>query len=294
MTSEERKAALEKEYSIVQATHDNLISLHGRTIVYDGDDMIGYYYRQEKLKAEKYYEERRRSRLQQQLKKLTRSLELCMDFNYAVFIKEQTGHIIDLFEQLEKNIPLLIHQDEILTREEWEHAIRMKDFCEKTHADKAITQKLNQHIQSYIENHLNELTRNKRNERTEVISRTALSEDIEVVNMRISTGPKPKHEKEWEIVSPDKKLKLRIIQLAFSKHASTSVNIDFPKTEGTAYCVKGIYDIQAYWKDNSTIVIYINPDHQPVVAYKKVESFSDCIHIEYLNAEAPPSLTNSA
>ena len=56
-----------------------------------------------------------------------------MDFNYAVFIKEQTGHIIDLFEQLEKNIPLLIHQDEILTREEWEHAIRMKDFCEKTH-----------------------------------------------------------------------------------------------------------------------------------------------------------------
>ncbi len=107
MTSEERKAALEKEYSIVQATLTYLMELHGRTIVYDGDDMIGHYYRQEKQKAEKYYQERKRSGLQLQLKKITKSLESSMDFNYAIFIKKQTGYSIDIFEELKKEIQQL-------------------------------------------------------------------------------------------------------------------------------------------------------------------------------------------
>jgi hypothetical protein len=294
MTSEERKAALEKEYSIVQATIDYLIGLHGRTIVYDGDDVIGHYYRQEKQKAEKLYQEHKRSRLQLQLKKITKSLESSMDFNYPVFIKEQTGYFIDLFEQFKKNIDHFISQEAIHTKEEWTEALKLLEYSKRTQADTTTIEKLNRLIQHYTEKHIAELTRKKKNERTEEISRSLVTEHIEVVKVRISTGPKPKHEKEWEILSPDKKLKLRIIQLAFGDSASTSVNINFPKTEGTAYCIKGIHDIEAYWKDNSTIAIYTTPDHQQIVAYKKVESFSDSIHIEYLNTEAPSSLNNSA
>lgn len=99
--------------------------------------------------------------------------------------------------------------------------------------------------------------------------------------MKISTGPKPKHDKEWEIPSPDKKLKIRINQLAYGKSANTYVNIHFPKADGVLYATKGIHEIEAYWKDDTTIVIYSTPDHEPMVAYKKVESFDLMVNIEY-------------
>lgn len=281
MTSEERKAVLEKEYSIVQATLDYLMGLHGRTIVYDGDDIIGHYYRQEKQKAEKHYQERKRSRLQEQLKKITKSLESSIDFNYATFIKEQTGYSIDIFEEFKKNIQQLISQDEIETREQWDKAGLMLEFCKRTHADEIVIKKLNQLIETYVQKNLYELTRKNKNERTKVISRSSLSENIEVVEVRISTGPKPKHEKEWEIPSPDKKLKIRINQLTYGKSANTYVNIRFPKTDGTLYATKGIHEIEAYWKDNTTVVIRTTPDHESMFAYKKVESFNNIIHIEY-------------
>lgn len=281
MTSEERKAALEKEYSVVLATLDYLIGLHGRTIVYDGDDVIGHYYRQEKQKAEKHYQQHKRSRLQLQLKKITKSLESSMDFNYPVFIKEQTGHVIDLFEQFKKNIEHFISQEEIHTKEEWTEVLKLLEYCKRTHADTTTIEKLNQLIERYTEKHIVELTRKKKNERTEVISRSLITEHIEVVEVSISTGPKPKHEKEWEILSPDKKLKIRVIQLAYGKSATTYVNIDFPKTQGSAYYTKGIHDIEAYWKDNTTIVICTTPDHEPMLTHKKVESFENIIHIEY-------------
>lgn len=281
MTSEEKNAALEKEHSIVQATLDYLMGLHGRTIVYDGDDLIGHYYRQEKQKAEKYYQERKRSRLQVQLKKLTKSLESTMDFNYAVFMKEKTGYAIDVFEELTKDIQQLISQDEIVSREQWNKAGTMLEFCKRTHADNTTIEKINQLLQAYTQKHLEELTSKTKNQRTEVINRSSLSEHIELVEVRISTGPKPKHEKEWEIPSPDMKLKIRINQLAQGKSANTYVNIHFQKTDGTLYATKGIHEIEAYWKDNTTVVIRTNPNHEPFCAHKKVESFDNIIHIEY-------------
>ncbi len=281
MTSEERKAALEKEYSIVQATLTYLMELHGRTIVYDGDDMIGHYYRQEKQKAEKYYQERKRSGLQLQLKKITKSLESSMDFNYAIFIKKQTGYSIDIFEELKKEIQQLISQDEIVTREQWDKAYTMLEFCKRTRSDNAIIEKLSKLIATYFKKNLRILTRKNKNERKRLISRSSLNENIEIVEVRISTGPKPKHEKEWEISSPDNKFKIRINQIAYGKSANTYVNIRFPKTDGTLYGTKGIHEIEAYWKDNTTVVIRTTSDHETLYAYKKVESFDNIIHIEY-------------
>ncbi|TDO28777.1 hypothetical protein [Sediminibacterium goheungense] len=281
MTSEERKTALEKEYNIVQATLTYLIGLHGRTIVYDGDDMIGHYYRQEKQKAEKYYQERKRSRLQVQLKKLTKSLESSMDFNYAIFIKEQTGYAIDIFEELTKDIQQLISQDEILSREQWRKAGSMLEFCKRTHADNTTIEKISQLLQAYTQKHLEELTSKTKNQRTEVINRSSLSENIELFEVRISTGPKPKHDKEWVIPSPDQTLKIHINQLAYGKSANTYVNIRFPKADGTLYATRGIHEIEAYWKDNTTVVIRTTSNHETLYAYKKVESFDNIIHIEY-------------
>ncbi len=281
MTSEERKAALEKEYNIVQATLTYLIGLHGRTIVYDGDDMIGHYYRQEKQKAEKYYQERKRSRLQLQLKKLTKSLESSMDFNYAIFIKEQTGYTIDIFKELTKDIQQLISQDEILSREQWEKANTMLEFCKRSRVDNTIIEKITQLIATYYRKNQHNLNRKNKNERIRVISRSLLNENIELVEVRISSGPKPKHEKEWVIPSPDKKLKIRINQLAYANSANTYVNIRFPKADGTLYATKGIHEIEVFWKDNTTVVIRTNPNHETLYAYKKVESFDNIIHIEY-------------
>lgn len=159
MTSEERKAALEKTYSIVQATLDYLIGLHGRTIVYDGDDIIGCYYRQEKQKAEKYYQERKRSKLQVQFKKITKSLEHSMDFNYSIFIKEQTGYTIDLFEQLKVRIEYIISLNEIQTKEQWEEVGKILEYSKRTHANALVIEKLSGLMQAYIEKNLEELTR---------------------------------------------------------------------------------------------------------------------------------------
>lgn len=281
MTSEERQTALEKKYSIVQATLDYLIGLHSRTIVYDGDDMIGNYYQQEKQKAEKYFREKKHSRLQVQFQKIAKSLEYSMDFNYPVYIKEQTGYTIDLFEQLKAGIEHIISQDEIHTKEQWEEAGRILEYCKRTHADASVIERLDGLTQTYVQKNLEELTRKTKNQRTEVVSRSSLTAHTALVTVKISTGPKPKHDKEWEILSPDKKLKIRINQLAYGKSASTYVNIDFPKTQGTAYYTKGIHDIKAYWKDNTTIVICTNPDHEPMLTHKKVESFEHIIHIEY-------------
>lgn len=281
MTSEERKAALEKTYRIVQATLDYLIGLHGRTIVYDGDDIIGSYYRQEKQKAEKYYQERKRSRLQVQFKKITKSLEHSMDFNYPIFIKEQTGYTIDLFEQLKVSIEYIISLNEIQTKEQWEEVGRILEYSKRTHANALVIEKLSALMQAYVEKNLKELTHKTKNHRTEIVSRSSLTEHTEVVSVKISTGPKPKHDKERKISSPDKKLNIRINQVAHGKFASTHVNIDFPNAQGTAYYTKGIHDIEAFWKDDNTIVICTTPDHEPMEAYKKVESFDLMVNIEY-------------
>ncbi len=157
----------------------------------------------------------------------------------------------------------------------------MLEFCKRTRSDNAIIEKLSKLIATYFKKNLRILTRKNKNERKRLISRSSLNENIEIVEVRISTGPKPKHEKEWEISSPDNKFKIRINQIAYGKSANTYVNIRFPKTDGTLYGTKGIHEIEAYWKDNTTVVIRTTSDHETLYAYKKVESFDNIIHIEY-------------
>lgn len=50
------------------------------------------------------------------------------------------------------------------------------------------------------------------------------------------------------------------------------------------YGVNGIYHVNAFWKDNATIVIETKRNYPGYTQYKSVRSFDDIITIEYVES----------
>jgi hypothetical protein len=279
LTPEEKKTELHRQRDLVLATLNYQLELHAGSIVTDGWDAAREYFDQQKLQTEAYFRGRRLDKLQQQLQRLTDGLRSRVDLQYTSYIKEKTGYDIDLFEGLQGHIDRILVQGNIQTDAEAEFVRVQLLINKQTMAEPQQETALKTLFHDYFK-------RKQQSEKKATFSEVTKREEndgVEVVTVRISTGPKPVHLEEQEAISPDGKRWLRVTQWSDGKHASTYVVIIFPTTSGTVYAANGIRpDVKAYWKDNHTIVIETKKEYEAGVKYKEVSSFDDVIAIEYI------------
>jgi hypothetical protein len=278
----QKQLELQRYRAILLATTDYLISKHGGSIVFDGEDSIRDYYEQQKPQIEKYYEQRRLNKLQQKLLSLSKGLQNKPDINFTTYIKEKTGYDIDIYEDLRKRVDAVVEQEEIRNEKELNDVFTMLGFYQQTSTSDEMVDKVRALLTDHSKKIKSIASGKKESDHTEII-RKVEEDGMEKVTIRISTGPKPKHLEEQEAISPDGKRRLRITQWSKGKHASTYVNIMFPTTSGVIYGINGICpDVKASWKGNATIVIQTNKNYTANTQHKEVRSFDDIITIEYI------------
>ena len=279
MTTQQKDLELKQYRDIVLATLDYLSERLGGSFVYDEFDPVSDYYQKQKLQTDKYYQQRRLDKLQQKFISLTKGLQSRADINFPAYIKKKADYDIDLFKDLRIRVNTIVEQKEIRNEEELKDISTMLEVYKQTSKDAVIMEKLKNLVVDYSKS--NQFFRKRKAGYSEVISREK-KDGKEIITVRVSTGPKPKHLKEKEVISPDGKRRLCITQWSDGKQSSTYVTVIFPTSNGAVYGINGIRHINAFWKDNTTIVIETKKDYAGHTQHKTVRSFDDTITIEYV------------
>lgn len=277
MISAKKQAELDRYRSISLATIDYLLKLNGGMIVYDGDDPMTEFYNIQTIETEKYHHEGKLDRLKARLAQQISTLQHMVDLDFEAYIKTTTGYEIDIFEDLRKRVEIVLANKEIRSDKELSDIFTMRRYYELTLKNKKEDKMLNSLINDYSTKSIKKNTGH-----SHVISRVE-KDGIEKVKMMSYTGPKLKHYKEHEELSPDGKCTLAIRQRSAGKDDSTTVSVHFPKAHGEIYRVNDICaDINAYWKDNQTVVIETRKDYTAYPQFNQLRSFDIVINIEYV------------
>jgi hypothetical protein len=281
LTPEQKQLILQRLKAIILAALDYLLQQSGGSFVCDESDYVAEYYQQQKLQIEKYYKQRRLDRLQQRFESLSKGLQMRADLNFSKYIKKETGYDIDIFEDLRKRIDIIIAQDEIRDHRDLRDVSTMINYYREMKDEGEEVEKLNDLHTDYV-TVKNKFSGKRKGEYTEVVSSVEKDGMVKVTGSS-STGPKPKHFEEQEVISPDGKRYLRATQWSTRMNASTYVTVHFPTASGSVYAANGICkDVKAWWKNNSTIVIETKNEYEAISQSKKVRSFNDVITIEYI------------
>jgi len=287
MTSAEKQSELIRHQAIIQAALDYLIQFEGGRFVLDDCDFAVEYYQQQKIQAEKYFKLRRLDRLQQQLTRFVEGRQIKADMVFSGYIKENTGYELDIFEDLRKHFQTILERGEIRDHKEHSDVMVMLQYHEQTAGSKEIKERIG-HLLSNYAKRMFETGNRKQTGYSEVISRVE-ENGLITEHIRFSTGPKPKHLVDNEVISPDGKRSLHVVQWSNGTNASTYVSINLEGGSGAIYSLDGIFpDVKACWSDNQTIVIETEKDHRANTQCRRVQSFDDVIRIKYVIA--PPAI----
>jgi hypothetical protein len=176
-------------------------------------------------------------------------------------------------------VDVIIEQKEIRNEEELVDISTMLEIYKQTWKEAAMIDKLKSLLVNYYKS--SQVLGKQKGGYSEVISREK-KDGKEIVTIKVSTGPKPKHLKEQEAISPDCNRRLNVTQWSDGKSASTYVTVMFPTSSGAIYAINGICDISAFWKDNATIIIKTKKEYSAHTQHNTVRSFDDIIAIEYV------------
>lgn len=277
MTPEELQIQLQHHRDILFATIDYMISVHGESFVVDNENHIQEHYERQKDQVNKYFKQRRLDRLQQKLATLTNSMERSMDLNFFTYLKEKTGYEINIVEKLRERVDIILSQSEIRNDKEANDIGNMLHYLTEATTPGDEVAKLESLLLQY-----HNKRKGGKDKYTEVVS-IFEKDGITLERITFSTGPKPKHYKEEEIISPDGLRKLIIVQWSYANNASTSITLQFANgASGAIYTAKGIRpDISAMWRDNNTILIKTRKEYDLDIRHSEVRSFDDRIRIEY-------------
>lgn len=281
MTSTGKQSELIRHRAIIQATLDYLVMRKGGSLVFDDYDFLVEYYQQQKIQAEKYFKLRRLDRLRQQLARLTKSMEFDIDMEFYGYIKETTGYELDIFAGLRERVEAVLERKEIRDDKEHSDVMQMLRYYEQTAGGKEIRDRLGLLLSAWAMRMLAKPDMRKSGY-MEVISRVE-KDGLIIDEGYFSIGPKPKHFVNNEVVSPDGRRRLRVVQWGNGTNSSTYVSVELKGGSGAIYGLDGIFpDVKAYWKDNQAIVIETEKDHKANTRCSRVRSFDDVIRIEYV------------
>lgn len=281
------QSILTKYNALVVATLDYLIENYTGEFVYDGCDPIRMHYQFEQKQAAEYEKLGDLQRLEQQLDLYTGRLLQNADFGFTDYIRQRTGYEFDIFNNLK------IMGDEVLSRAEIadeaecrkvEHLLFMNGKLKLNHEE-------NKKFVNLLGNFRDKMRLVQENDpNISKVSRTEERDGETVEVVEISFGPQPKHSKRREIASPDKKRSLQISEWMHQngEQAITSVGLSFRTASGGVYAVDGIQpDLNAYWKDNQTVIIETHKGYKVLTQHRLMQSFDDVVKVVYIeNAES--------
>lgn len=209
------------------------------------------------LGIEKHFRKGNLPRLQKLLYEATEGLRAAGDLEYSSFIKEKTGYDIDLFECLPESIDKIIQQKKIRSRKEYGDARAMHSIYRQSKGKEEHIDRLG-HLLIDFEARLakQQSASNKGFFRNEVSESYSPGKDRRVTVTESCTDPD----------SP-----------------VTHVFVHFRGAGCSVYTAPGRnLGIQAYWKDNSTLVIETAKDLPASTRHEQVQSLDDIVRVEYL------------
>ncbi len=268
------------------ATLDYMSLLFARSFVADGESLTQFFYDHQKLRAEKFYTQRRLDRLQMEIDRLTEGIRTGRDIAFNSYIKEKTGYEWDVFAVQLSSAEAILARNKINTPQEADDAnVVVGLFQErKTDAEKvAVLLSLLEDYHKMIRSSI-PVRPLQSNGYTQVVERTVTADTVSETVV-LSNRPFTRDLKIEFLVSPDGKRRLWIHQKS-GKNPRTSVSINFPKGSGAVFEALGYDpDFRALWKDNHTMVFEITPKLQPRLTTHTLENYDDKISVEYILKE---------
>jgi len=278
----EKQTELHRKRSIVLATLDYLLDNYVGIIIYDDFDPVKDYYVQQQVQAEKYFKQRKLDRLDQQLHRLTEGFKHQVNLEFPHYIRERTGYEIDIFAYERNRVAGVLAKQRIDTEEESRSVSLILKSNQLVYQDKEEILKFLLRDLSERKKEFNELSQKSKKVSSQIVE-TVERDGMITETIQICFGPKPVHFNQREVFSPDGKLRLTITESSDGRHPSTTITIFFEKASRPLYGTNGLYpDLNAFWKDNNTIIIETKKSYVKGFQHGKVQSFDDTVLVEYL------------
>lgn len=279
MNSTERPSGSTKYKILVLATLNYLMDRHTGEFVYDGFDPVKQYYEEQKIQAEKYHRQGNLQKLKKQFKRLSQGIINRADTEFTPYIKEKTGYDLDIFTDLRKTGEGILSRGTIQSEKESHTVSHLMHLYSTTNEDPQKEMLLLSLLSAF---HEKGRSSKKSDEEHSRIVHTEEKDGIIVETVEIIVGPKPQHHHHRTIPSPDGQRSLYITEWSDGRQASTGVGISFKTASGGIYEAEGIHpDIDAFWKDNHTVLIQTSKSYTVHGQCRKIESFGDVVSIEY-------------
>lgn len=249
-------------------------------IVYDGFAPLKEHFMHQQKKADEYFEKSNLQELVRLFEKLTAKLKFKAELKFVAFIAEKSSVDFNPFDGLEDKANRILKNGKIQNEEERKSADLQLDIYKQTDPESKKIQLLNDLICYY---YATEPPKENETTWSKVLKREKVGDGRELVSVVSGTGPKPLMYEDERIKSPDDKRVVSITQHSIDgKTGVTMIQVILTRTSLPIYQLNELNgNIQAYWKDNNTIVIQIPGNVNAVVQYKTVQSFDDVIKIEY-------------
>jgi hypothetical protein len=272
---------IEYHYSISVAAIDYLILKEALTIVYEDYAPVLEYYENKKNQLKIYYQKRQLSKIEQVFNFISLRRQRELDFDFNIYIKEKTGHNIDIFKNLVDRVNIIIEQNYIGNKEDEFDIVAAIDFYGKKMNDKSKIEILHQLLVNYSLPGINTIINSRDNSKS-IIKTSLPNRKGKSVEIKSRLNPNLIS----ETYSPNCKHKLVVAKSSKEVNkALTFVAVHFENASGTIFTVRGINpNIKAYWDDENTIVIESKKEYEVVEKYDKVQSFQYIFKIIYKEA----------
>ena len=259
MATLQHPLTLQQNKDVLLAAIDYLLENTTGRIKFDQVDPKENYYRQLKQRTENEYQKGRPEQIRKWLQEIIAMRTKSGDLNFGKYIKEKTGHDIDLFENLPARIDTIIRQKKIRNQTEYQDVMAMDSIWHQTPGDPAQMNKLQQ-------------------------LRKAFEDRMDTQRSK----QKPEHHFSnslYNSYSPDNTRMLHVVESGTdTTNATTQVSASVLKTGGGGlYSANGInLGIKAYWKNNNTIVIEEKKGTPVNTRWNQLQVFDHVIAVEYI------------
>ncbi len=286
MPQKRRKPTLIEIRDILIASYSYCIEQEQGRFVTDGRDEIVEVYEMMKTEVQQLFLKNKRNKL---IKKFNQQMNYSLKKNYLQFeqyINEKIGYKLDLLAEVKKHVDKIMQQGKINNENEFDHAgILLDNLMEDGNSEK--TNQLKKLRKDYLENNLVASHAAKRY--SKAVNIREKNGNVQELHVTIVGGPSPRHHEIRKTISPDENRFVIVQELGHNKKArnnsTTSVQVHLEKSNGLIYSVSGIHsDINAFWKDNNTIIIETRKEYAALtrVKHRQVQSFDNTINIEYI------------
>lgn len=277
MKSKKKQEELDKQRILVLQILEYLIEHYTGSFVLDDYDLSREYYLQEKNQVEKYYNERRLDKIKAKLAKFIHSLCRYKNIEYTHYIEETTGYRINLYNEIQGRTNKILQNGIIANTEELADIEYMILLCENdpnSSFDKNLYQNLlnryhkfdeSNFIDSYIKKKVPDINYTK-------------SENQSDKELKIEKGLI------YKINSPNSKNWIALYTSGKNEFALTYLVVGVDGGNASVYSAKGEnLIINAYWENDSTIVIETSNKYKTSNCYKKITTKSSNISIKYID-----------